>query len=281
MALVSMNARISPAAAPRLSMMRDRASMRLAAAILATAAVSWCVAYADTIPAMPDGSRTLVAVEPLLRSLQLPYSIDGAKLDVDGRHYPQALVVRGGADFVDAHAIAAFLHLRLTRQNGVLVFASQQVAAPTAPQPPSQADVDALRAQLLDALNEHRRLTGQRPLGTDPLAQEAAQYQAQDMAQAAAMRHADASGRSPMQRYEAMGGRAGWYAENVGWYGLDVSGHDAIWMALSKLDAQMMAEQPPDDGHRRNILSPQYEAVGIGISVAQSGLYLAEDFVGR
>jgi uncharacterized protein YkwD len=94
------------------------------------------------------------------------------------------------------------------------------------------------------------------------------------------MQHEDSTGRTPMQRYAAMGGHAGWYAENVGWYGLDVSGNTELWTAVSKLDAQMMAETPPDDGHRENILSPVYDAVGIGVSVGPHGLYLAEDFSG-
>jgi len=163
----------------------------------------------------------------------------------------------------------------------VLVFSSIETPAASQSAPPSQADLDAVRSRLLDALNDHRREAGRPPLRVDAVAEQAAQYQADDMARTAKMQHEDSTGRTPMQRYAAMGGRAGWYAENVGWYGLDVSGQTELWTAVSKLDAQMMAEQPPDDGHRENILSATYDAVGIGVSVSQNGLYLAEDFSGE
>lgn len=44
----------------------------------------------------------------------------------------------------------------------------------------------------------------------------------------------------------------------------------------------MMAEQPPNDGHRQNILSPHFDRTGIGIYVenASGRLWLTEDFAG-
>ena len=253
---------------------------RIAVAVVAAAAVSWCIAAAATIPTVLYGSRTLVAVEPLLQTLQMAYVISGTTLDVDGHRFPKPLVQLKGVDMADAVDLAHFLHLDLTKKNGVLVFSSKQSPDATQSAPPSQADLDALRTRLLDALNDHRLSIGRPPLRIDPVAEEAAQYQAEDMARTAKMQHADSTGRSPMQRYAAMGGRASSYAENVGWYGLDVSGNAQLWSAVSKLDAQMMAEVPPDDGHRETILSPQYESVGIGVSVGPHGLYLAEDFSG-
>jgi uncharacterized protein YkwD len=254
---------------------------RIAGAVAAAAAITWCVAAAASIPTVVDGPRTLVAVEPLLQTLQLAYVISGTKLDVNGHRFPQPLVERDGMDMADAVELAHFLHLGLTKKNGVLVFSSKQSPDATQSAPPPQADLDALRTRLLDALNDHRRSTGRPPLRIDPVAEEAAQYQAEEMSRTAKMQHEDSTGRTPMQRYAAMGGRAEWYAENVGWYGLDVSGNAELWTAVSKLDAQMMAEVPPDDGHRENILSPQYDAVGIGVSVGPHGLYLAEDFSGE
>ncbi len=93
------------------------------------------------------------------------------------------------------------------------------------------------------------------------------------------MRHEDSGGRTPMTRYTAFGGRAALYGENVAFYGDTISESDAAWHAVSKLDAMMMAEQPPTDGHRENILSPDYRAIGVGVAVGPNGLYIAEDFV--
>jgi len=150
-----------------------------------------------------------------------------------------------------------------------------------APMPPARAEdpVPAIRARLINQINAHRRAYGLVPLVADPIAQRAAQYQAQDMESNGVMRHEDSSGRSPMSRYAAFGGHAALYGENVAFYGDSMSESDAAWQAVSKLDAMMMAERPPSDGHRENILSPDYRAIGIGVAVGPNGLYIAEDFV--
>lgn len=265
---------------PRLSRRPGISVRRIAQAVAIVFALSWCVAAASTIPTITEDGRTLVAVEPLLQSLQIGYDIEGTTLDVDGRTFPQALVLRDGRDMAEAYALANFLHLTITKRDGVLVFSTPaQPVDDASPAPP--ADLSLLRARLIAALNAHRGDAGLPPLQDDPIADQAAQYQALDMAVARTMRHEDALGRTPLQRYSSMGGRAAWYAENVGWYGLDLTGDTALWGAISKLDADMMAEQPPDDGHRQNILGTQYAAVGIGITTGASGVYIAEDFVGH
>lgn len=42
----------------------------------------------------------------------------------------------------------------------------------------------------------------------------------------------------------------------------------------------MMAEQPPNDGHRLNILSPSYNLLGVDVVIdaAHHTLWLTEDF---
>ena len=63
-------------------------------------------------------------------------------------------------------------------------------------------------------------------------------------------------------------------AENIG-YTEDISQNGALG-----LHTAMMAEKPPDDGHRQNILSNESNQVGIDILVDnQHGkLWLTEDF---
>jgi uncharacterized protein YkwD len=249
----------------------------VAALVLATC----CVALAAQIPALVSGSHTLVAVEPLLQDLNVEYTIRGVVLEVDGRVYPNPLEERNGMAMADAFNFAHFLHLDLTRRNGVLVFSPSDGAGSAPVPPPTQADIQAVRLELLAQLNAHRADQGLAALGTDATAQIAAQYQADDMSSAGIMRHQDSTGRTPMERFNAFGGHASWYGENVGWYQADPDGETGVWSAVSKLDAEMMAEQPPDDGHREAILSPHYQAVGIGIAIGPNGLYLAEDFVGH
>ena len=148
-----------------------------------------------------------------------------------------------------------------------------------APQQRPEDPTNAVRARLINQINAHRRAYGLAPLSLDPIAQRAAQFQAQDMEANGVMRHQDSSGRTPMRRYVAFGGHASLYGENVAYYGDTISESDAAWQAVSKLDEMMMSERPPSDGHRENILSPDYKTIGIGVAVGPNGLYIAEDFV--
>ena len=62
--------------------------------------------------------------------------------------------------------------------------------------------------------------------------------------------------------------------ENIGWSNYP----DPQQGVLSNHQA-MMAEQPPNDGHRRNILSTSYTLVGIDVLIdSQHRIWLTEDF---
>ena len=146
--------------------------------------------------------------------------------------------------------------------------------------PPPPDELRALRTELLSTLNAHRSEYGLEPLRVDPIAEQAAQFQAEDMLHSGHMGHFDSGGRSPIDRFDAFGGSADYYAENVGFYKPAVSEQDLLWGVLSLLDRQMMSEKPPNDGHRRNILGDHYSAVGIGIAIGPKGVFMSEDFVG-
>ncbi len=64
-----------------------------------------------------------------------------------------------------------------------------------------------------------------------------------------------------------------WCGENIGETS-DTSASGAL-----KLHQMMMAEQPPNDGHRQNILSANFTLVGIAVVIDSSHqLWLTEDF---
>ena len=64
-----------------------------------------------------------------------------------------------------------------------------------------------------------------------------------------------------------------WCGENIGETS-DTSAGGAL-----QLHRMMMSEQPPNDGHRQNILSTNYTLVGIAIVIDSSQkLWLTEDF---
>jgi len=64
-----------------------------------------------------------------------------------------------------------------------------------------------------------------------------------------------------------------WCGENIG------ETSDASASGALQLHQMMMGEQPPNDGHRQNILSTNFTLVGIGIVIDSSQkLWLTEDF---
>lgn len=271
-----MLARNSPGSPRRLS----RIAVPAIALLVAIAALQTRALGSDSIPTVVQGGHTYVAVEPLLRDLEIGYDIEGSHLVVNGRPYPHALVEIRGMSMANAHDFAAFLNLKLSDANGTLVFSQPQTPAPSHAEAPPASDLDAVRTQLIALLDEHRNAVGVGPLGIDGRAQAAAQAHALDMARDGVLRHVDPDGRTPFDRYHAQGGHSRFYAENVAWYGLADESRAALASAIAKLDAQMMAERPPDDGHRANIVSPTYDSVGIGIAVGPGGIFLTEDFSG-
>ncbi len=62
--------------------------------------------------------------------------------------------------------------------------------------------------------------------------------------------------------------------ENIGW-----SNYPDPQQGVLSNHQGMMAEQPPNDGHRRNILSTSFGLVGIDVLIdSQHGVWLTEDF---
>jgi uncharacterized protein YkwD len=66
--------------------------------------------------------------------------------------------------------------------------------------------------------------------------------------------------------------------ENIG-EGGPVFSNDDSWNMVSMIHQGMMAEKPPEDGHRRNLLSKDFHRIGIIIYIdADNTLWLTEDF---
>ena len=146
--------------------------------------------------------------------------------------------------------------------------------------PPPPAELSELRHELIATLNEHRSQYNLPRLSMDRTAEKSAQAHAEDMLRTGQMQHDDPSGRTPFERFQAYGGKADYFGENLGFHSPGVIDPVLLWQVIEKLDAQMMAETPPSDGHRRNILSRNFSEVGIGIAVGSRGVFLSEDFVG-
>jgi uncharacterized protein YkwD len=80
-------------------------------------------------------------------------------------------------------------------------------------------------------------------------------------------------------RFSAQGVRWTSAGENIG-YGSAGAGQSAIVRAADGLTDSMLAERPPDDGHRRNLLSSGFKRIGLSVVRDGKGLvWMTQDFV--
>jgi uncharacterized protein YkwD len=114
----------------------------------------------------------------------------------------------------------------------------------------------------LSLINQSRKEHGLAPVAIDGSLQRMARAFAADMAARNFFSHTDPDGRGFSDRLKASA-ITGWgYAsENLG-YG---SGYKTPSDSVRVNHEMMMAETPPEDGHRRNILNERARRVGIGV----------------
>lgn len=143
------------------------------------------------------------------------------------------------------------------------------------PPPPPQPAVGSELAYSLDLINRARAAAGLPGLRLDPTISVAAQGHAADMAAHEYLGHVNKAGQQPWDRMRAAGAQFGWAAENLGraW-----AGDGPAEGAITQMHDVMMAELPPDDGHRVNILSPKARRVGVGVARAGGWVYWVCDF---
>jgi uncharacterized protein YkwD len=67
--------------------------------------------------------------------------------------------------------------------------------------------------------------------------------------------------------------------ENIGEGGPVADAQSAIAAMADGLTSDMLAEQPPNDGHRLNILSSAFHHIGIAVYLSSSGtVWMTQDF---
>ncbi|WP_281329568.1 CAP domain-containing protein [Polyangium sp. 6x1] len=148
--------------------------------------------------------------------------------------------------------------------------------------PMSRADAERY---MLELINRDRAAQGLPALPWDETAARAARRQAEDMAARGFTAHWGSDGSVPEQRYTEAGGEDVAF-ENVGCF-VDASASplalDAPYMAegLDRFERAFMDEEPPHDGHRRNILSRWHTAVGVGVAQVEGSRIpcVAQEFV--
>jgi len=156
----------------------------------------------------------------------------------------------------------------------------------TAPQRPAgPLDLETARSYVLDLVNSERKAHGLPSVELDVSAQRAAQGHAEDMAHLGFTAHWGSDGSVPEERYTRAGGEH-FVQENAACFfdgearPLDPEPRFAVAM-LEQIEAAFLAEVPPHDGHRKNILKPTHTGLGIGLA-QPAGLpqpCMAQEFV--
>ena len=120
--------------------------------------------------------------------------------------------------------------------------------------------------QVVELINQERSREGLQPLAVDERLTQAARKHTELMVKRKALSHQFEDEPSPQMRSVDENLRSDRLAENVA-LEMDVAGAHAILM-----------NSPP---HRANILSPNYNAVGVGVMRSGDRVYVTEDFAHR
>ena len=132
---------------------------------------------------------------------------------------------------------------------------------------------------LLRKINAERRDAGLGPVEYSLRAARAGDAFCRDEAAGLFSGHWDLSGRPPHLRWAEAGG-VDQHAENSASEtrtpGPIVT---PVGQLLQDAHARMMAEVPPDDGHRRTVLDPRWTHVGIGAALSGGEFRMTEEFV--
>lgn len=168
-------------------------------------------------------------------------------------------------------------------------------SAPATPDPPDPSKplvrpagpLTRRDAQLyaLALLNRDRAEKGLAPVALDETASKAGDRHARDMAHHGYTAHIGTDGSNPEMRLTEAGGAA-MVMENVACFGDAVEREldpDPTFSVdeLERIERTFIEEKPPADGHKRNILTPQHTAVGIGLAKAKGFdiVCLAQEFL--
>jgi uncharacterized protein YkwD len=146
-----------------------------------------------------------------------------------------------------------------------------------APRAPSTGD--AVLDAVLDHINQARGRAGLPAYTLSTSLSKASALHNQRMIDGCGLQH-QCSGESGIgDRFSAQGVRWTAAGENIG-FGSSGSSQSAIIATANGLTDSMLAEKPPNDGHRKNLLSSTFKR--IGLSVVRDGdgrTWMTQDFV--
>lgn len=135
-----------------------------------------------------------------------------------------------------------------------------------------------IKRVLFDRINRDRSSHGVPPVDYEPRAALVGDLFCLEQALSGTWGHWDLEGRAPYLRW-ALAGGVDYHVENAATYSVSpgVVGRPIAELLLESHES-MMAERPPEDGHRRTILDPNLTHVGIGMAVVGGQFRMSEEF---
>jgi uncharacterized protein YkwD len=150
-------------------------------------------------------------------------------------------------------------------------------APPSAPRPPATGD--AVLDAVLNHINQARAGAGLPAYTLSTSLSKASALHNQRMIDGCGLQH-QCSGESGIgDRFSAQGVRWTAAGENIG-FGSSGSGRSAMIDTANGLTDSMLAEKPPNDGHRKNLLSGTFKRIGLSVVRDGNGrVWMTQDFV--
>ena len=153
-------------------------------------------------------------------------------------------------------------------------------------QAPDDPYYDA-RTALVTQINRDRAAAGAPPVEMDSLSSVVADRHCQEMAANRYLSHWNLKGLLPYHRYHFAGGRDH-VQENLSRVTVFSNAPSPISTSpeniqrnLLQAEERFMAEKPPLDGHRKNVLDPAHTHVGVGLAVVGPEFTMSLQFLNR
>jgi uncharacterized protein YkwD len=151
--------------------------------------------------------------------------------------------------------------------------------AATTPAPTPTPTADTVIDQVLAHINASRTENGLVALTLNADLSRASELHNQLMIGGCGLSHQCPGEAGLGDRFTAQGVRWTSAGENIG-YGSAGSSQAAVVGAANGLTDSMLAEQPPNDGHRRNLLNTGFRQIGLAVDRDANGLvWMTQDFV--
>ncbi|WP_250037224.1 CAP domain-containing protein [Paractinoplanes maris] len=147
------------------------------------------------------------------------------------------------------------------------------------PSTPAPQTSGSVAEQVLAHINAARKAEGLGTLSLDTNLSRAAAIHTQLMIDGCGLSHQCSGEKGLGDRFSAQGVKWSGAGENIG-FGSSASSDSAKVKAANGLTDSMLAEVPPNDGHRKNLLNPDFKRIGLSIVRDGKGVtWMTQDFV--